>query len=101
MSARTTVGETPRWVTPWRAAIDQIRSGPGKSGAPSYRTSRAPSSSDPAIAHGPIIQPRSVNQNSASPPRRSNVWARSSAALIGKPPWTWTAPFGRPVVPEV
>ena len=41
--------------------------GPGWSGAPSYRTSRAPSRSAPEIAHGPIIQPRSVNQNRASP----------------------------------
>ena len=53
------------------------------------------------MAQGPIIQPRSVIQHSASPERRSKVWARSCAALIGKPPWTWTVPLGAPVVPEV
>ena len=53
------------------------------------------------ISHGPMIQPKSVSQNSRSPGRQS-VWnAPSSATFTVQPPWTWTDPFGRPVVPEV
>ena len=100
-SARIRVGLMPRCVTRWRSTSRQTRPASGKSGAPSNMTSRAPSSSAPLIAHGPIIQPRSVIQHSASPWRRSNVCARSCAALTGNPPCTWTVPLGAPVVPDV
>ena len=46
------------------------------------------------MSHGPIIQPM-------SPSCTSKQWAMSCAAFTGKPPCTCTAPFGRPVVPEV
>ena len=42
-----------------------------------------------------------VNQKSVSSCCKSKQVARSWAALIGNPAWTCTAPFGRPVVPEV
>ena len=54
-----------------------------------------------AIAHGPIIQPISVSQNSRSPGPRSKQWARSCVAFSGKPWCTCSAPLGRPVVPDV
>ena len=53
------------------------------------------------MSHGPIIQPMSENQNTTSPSCTSKQWAMSCAAFTGNPPWTCTAPFGRPVVPEV
>ena len=48
-----------------------------------------------------MIQPRSVTQCRTSPRCRSTWYATSSAIFTVKPPWTWTTPFGRPVVPLV
>jgi len=88
-------------VTLWSSTIRQSRSGPGVSGVPSYRTMVPPRISVPKMSQGPIIQPMSVNQNMVSSACMSNPWAISWAVLIGKPPWTWTAPLGLPVVPLV
>ena len=81
--------------------MSQIRSGPGWFGAPSYSNTVAPSASAPTISHGPMIQPRSVNQNRRSSGCRSVWYATSLAIFTRKPPWTWTEPLGRPVVPLV
>ena len=93
----------------WRSRKAHNRSGSGQSGAPSYSASVAPLASAAVTSHGPMIQPMSVNQNSMSPPPwpngvtpRQSVWkAPSSATFTSQPPWTCTAPFGRPVVPDV
>src|SRR6267378_8072745 len=66
MRAQIAVGEMPRWVTLWRSTRDHIREASGKSGVPSYRTIVAPSMSPPAMSHGPIIQPMSVDQRITS-----------------------------------
>ncbi len=99
--ARTSVGETPRIVTPCRSTIDQSRSGAGKSGTPSARTTVPPAASAPTSSQGPMIQPRSVTQCSTSSACMSAWWATSCAILTRNPPCTWTAPLGRPVVPDV
>ena len=101
MSARTSVGETPRIVIRCRSTIDQSRSGSGKSGAPSKQNIVAPQASVPTICHGPMIQPMSVSQNRTSSGPQS-AWNPTSSAIFARnPPWTCTAPFGRPVVPLV
>src|SRR5262249_43496289 len=100
-SARINVGETPSAVTLCRSTNDQTRSGPGKSGAPSYRIIVAPSSNAPKTSHGPIIQPMSVIQQRVSSGCRSSPIHMPCADLIGKPQCVCTAPFGFPVVPEV
>ena len=61
----------------------------------------APSSNVPNTSHGPIIQPMSVTQNSVSSECKFKPIQMSCAALTGKPQCVCTAPFGRPVVPEV
>ena len=43
----------------------------------------------------------SVIQNMRSVAPKSIAWAMSWAPLMGKPQWTWTQPFGLPVVPLV
>ena len=48
----------------------------------------------PTISHGPMIQPKSANQNRRSPGRQSNWNAASSAIFTVKPPCTCTEPFG-------
>jgi hypothetical protein len=53
------------------------------------------------MSHGPIIQPMSVYQNTTSSDPMSKQWAMSCAVLTGKPPCTWSVPFGLPVVPDV
>ena len=55
----------------------------------------------PTVAHGPMIQPMSVAQCRASPSLQVGLEPGLLAILARKPAWTWTAPFGRPVVPEV
>ena len=48
-----------------------------------------------------MIQPMSVTHMKRSSVPMSSWNAHSSAILTRKPPWTCTAPFGRPVVPDV
>ena len=55
----------------------------------------------PKTSQGPIIQPMSLTQYIVSPSWTSKQCAMSCAALIGKPQCVCTAPFGRPVVPDV
>ena len=50
---------------------------------------------------GPIIQPMSLTQYIVSPGCTSKQWTMSCAVLIGNPQCVCTAPFGRPVVPDV
>ena len=98
---RGIVGETPSAVTLCRSTNDHTRSGPGKSGAPSYNVMVAPSRSVPNTSHGPIIQPISVIQKRVSSGCRSSPIHMSCADLIGNPQCVWTVPFGFPVVPDV
>src|SRR5207247_411960 len=98
---RTRVGETPNTVTPCCATIRHSLSGAGWSGVPSYSTIVAPRASEPKMSHGPIIQPRSVNQNTVSSAPMSKPCAMSCAALTGNPPCTCSVPFGLPVVPDL
>ncbi len=100
ISARTSVGETPSIVTRSDSTSFQIRSG-GKSGAPSAYTIVAPAAPPPTTVQGPMIQPMSVAKWMRSP-RLTFVWYATSRAIeTRKPAWTWSAPFGFPVVPEV
>ena len=48
-----------------------------------------------------MIQPMSVIQQNVSPTPTSNEYATSLATFTVNPAWVCTAPFGRPVVPEV
>ncbi len=48
-----------------------------------------------------MIQPMSVEKCTRSPGPMSDWYAASRAIETRKPPWTWSTPFGRPVVPEV
>src|SRR5947207_25335 len=84
-----------------RPPLHQTGAASVRSGALSYSRIVAPLIKPPAISHGPIIHPMSVNHHRRSPARRANTCARSWAAFTGKPPWTCTAPLGRPVVPDV
>ena len=70
-SARTSVGERPRIVTRSRSQSSQRRSGPGQSGAPSMKTTVAPSAPEPTTVQGPMIQPMSVAKRTRSPGRAS------------------------------
>ena len=99
--ARTRVGLMPKMVTAWSSRKAHKRSVSGKSGAPSNRQTVAPLARVPTISHGPMIQPKSANQNRRSPGRQSNWNATSSAIFTVNPPCTCTEPFGLPVVPEV
>ena len=55
----------------------------------------------PMTTHGPMIQPMSVTHITRSSAWTSAWKAASSAIFTRSPPCTWTAPFGRPVVPDV
>ena len=94
------VGETPSIVTRSDSTVRHRRSA-GVSGAPSARTTVAPTAPPPVTVHGPMIQPMSVAK-----------WIPLAAAdvrLVGdlardrdeEAAVDVTAPFGRPVVPEV
>src|SRR5438445_9523073 len=48
-----------------------------------------------------MIQPMSVIQQNTPPAERSNEYATSLAVFTRNPAWVCTAPFGRPVVPDV
>ena len=60
-----------------------------------------PQACAPKIDSGPMIQPMSVIQQNVRPGAISKPYATSLATLTRKPAWVCTAPFGRPVVPEV
>src|SRR6266511_3399566 len=100
MSARMSVGEQPRIVTRSCSIRRQRRSG-GVSGAPSMKTSAHPIAPPPTTVQGPMIQPMSVANRITSPGCPSAWYAASRAIETRKPPWTWSAPFGLPVVPDV
>ena len=100
MSARTSVGETPSIVTRSDSISFQMRSA-GKSGAPSAYTTVAPHAPPPTTVHGPMIQPMSVAKWMRSPGLTFVWYATSRAIDTRKPPWTCSAPFGLPVVPDV
>ena len=100
MSARTSVGERPSIVTRSDSTSSHRRSS-GQSGAPSAKTMVAPHAPAPTTVHGPMIQPMSVAKCTRSPARTSVWYAASRAIDARKPPCTCSAPFGRPVVPEV
>ena len=61
ISARVSVGEMPRIVTPSCSITCQSRSS-GQSGAPSAKTSVEPIAWPPTTVHGPMIQPMSVTK---------------------------------------
>ena len=65
------------------------------------KTTVAPQASAPTTVHGPMIQPMSVAKSTRSPARRSAWYAVSLAIESRNPPCTCSAPFGRPVVPDV
>ena len=47
-----------------------------------------------------MIQPMSVTQQTVV--RVMSAWCAASWAIFTRnPPWTWTAPLGWPVVPDV
>ena len=61
MNCRTSVGATPRWVTPISEARRSSRKGSsGIEGAPSASASVAPESNTDRSVSGPITQPMSV-----------------------------------------
>ena len=68
--ARISVGEQPSTVTCSRSHSVQSRS-TGQSGAPSMKTSVAPTAPPPTTVHGPMIQPMSVENRIVSPGRAS------------------------------
>ena len=100
ISARTSVGERPSIVTCSDSTSRQRRSS-GQSGAPSAKTIVAPTAPPPTTVHGPMIQPMSVAKWMRSPRLTSSWYATSRAIETRKPPCTCSAPFGRPVVPDV
>ena len=67
INARVSVGEMPRIATHWRSTSDQRRSAAGQSGAPSAKSTVAPSAPPPTTSHGPMIQPMSVTKWITSP----------------------------------
>src|SRR5439155_6169649 len=100
ISARTSVGETPSMVTRSDSTSLQIRSA-GKSGAPSAYTTVAPHAPPPTTVHGPMIQPMSVAKWIRALGLTFVWYATSRAIETRNPPWTCSAPFGFPVVPDV
>ena len=66
ISARTSVGERPSIVTRSDSTSRQSRSS-GQSGAPSAKTTVAPTAPPPTTVHGPMIQPMSVAKWMRSP----------------------------------
>ena len=67
ISARTSVGESPRIETRSDSTRPQSRSAAGQSGAPSAKTIVQPSAIPPTTSHGPMIQPMSVTKWITSP----------------------------------
>jgi hypothetical protein len=64
-------------------------------------TTVEPQAIPPTTVHGPMIQPMSVAKSTRSVGPRSAWYAVSRAIESRNPPWTWRAPFGFPVVPDV
>ena len=101
MSARTSVGldAEDRHLVALEVGPQPV--GVGEVGRTLVEAHGGAVASVPTISHGPMIQPKSANQKRRSPGRQSNWNATSSAIFTVNPPWTCTAPLGRPVVPDV
>ena len=102
ISARTTVGDRPEVgdpvagderPQPIRARVVRRALVQDEPGAEQERAGDRPRAHHPAEVGEPEegVAARAGRTCGRGPGR----------ALIGKPPWTWTAPFGLPVVPDV
>ena len=101
ISARTSVGRDAEHRHALR--LDQLPDpvGAESRARPPRYTIVAPDAPPPTTVHGPMIHPMSVAKWMRSPGLTFVWYATSRAIETRKPPWTWSAPFGFPVVPDV